>query len=101
MAVRIQRKRVKGWRMPPGAVNVTRGTEWGNPFKVGDVLDLGPSLGVLTITRTLAVELYAEWVTQRGWGAQIRRELAGKDLVCWCPTWARCHADVLLELANS
>ena len=27
------------------------------------------------------------------------KELAGKDLVCWCAPLP-CHADVLLELAN-
>ena len=31
---------------------------------------------------------------------EIRRELAGKDLVCWCPLDKPCHADILLELAN-
>lgn len=30
--VRIQRKRTKGWRMPPNTVNVTRPGKWGNPF---------------------------------------------------------------------
>lgn len=30
----------------------------------------------------------------------VRRELRGKDLVCWCPLDQPCHADVLLELAN-
>lgn len=96
---RIQRQRTRGWRMPVGAVNVTRGTDWGNPFRIGYALDLGPSLGTLDITRQLAVDLFRAWVTERGWIDQIRRELAGKDLVCWCPTWAPCHADVLLELA--
>jgi hypothetical protein len=28
------------------------------------------------------------------------RELAGRDLACWCPLDQPCHADVLLELAN-
>ena len=28
-------------------------------------------------------------------------ELRGKDLACWCPLDEPCHADVLLELANS
>lgn len=31
---------------------------------------------------------------------EIRAELAGKDLACWCPTYEPCHADVLLEIAN-
>jgi hypothetical protein len=29
------------------------------------------------------------------------RELAGKDLVCWCPLDQQCHADVLLEIAST
>lgn len=31
---------------------------------------------------------------------QIRAELAGHDLACWCPLDQPCHADVLLRLAN-
>jgi hypothetical protein len=27
-------------------------------------------------------------------------DLRGKNLACWCPLDAPCHADVLLELAN-
>jgi hypothetical protein len=29
-----------------------------------------------------------------------RRELAGKDLACWCKPGALCHADIWLEVAN-
>jgi len=32
--------------------------------------------------------------------AEVRRELAGKNLACWCPLNKHCHADLLLELAN-
>jgi hypothetical protein len=31
---------------------------------------------------------------------EARRELGGRDLVCWCPIDQPCHADVLLEIAN-
>lgn len=31
---------------------------------------------------------------------EIRTNLAGADLACWCPLDQPCHADVLLELAN-
>ena len=31
---------------------------------------------------------------------KIKHELKGKDLVCWCAPQP-CHADVLLEIANS
>ena len=30
----------------------------------------------------------------------IRKELKGKDLVCWCAPKS-CHADILLEIANA
>lgn len=30
----------------------------------------------------------------------IRRELAGKDLACWCRLDQECHADVLLAIAR-
>ncbi|MFG2046173.1 DUF4326 domain-containing protein [Micromonospora sp. NPDC048935] len=30
----------------------------------------------------------------------IRRELAGKNLACWCKPGDACHGDVLLEIAN-
>ena len=36
MAVRIQRRRTAGYRLPEGAVYVGRPTRWGNMFKVGD-----------------------------------------------------------------
>ena len=32
--------------------------------------------------------------------AMIRAELAGADLVCWCPLDQPCHRDVLLAIAN-
>jgi hypothetical protein len=32
MPVRVQRKRTKGWKMPPNTVSVTRPRKWGNPF---------------------------------------------------------------------
>ncbi|MDP6564592.1 MAG: DUF4326 domain-containing protein, partial [Alphaproteobacteria bacterium] len=30
----------------------------------------------------------------------IKRELAGRDLACWCRLDGPCHADVLLDIAN-
>ena len=32
--IRIQRKRTRGFRMPPGVIYVGRGSRWGNPFKI-------------------------------------------------------------------
>ena len=33
MATRIQRQRVRGWRMPEGAIYVGRPSKWGNPYR--------------------------------------------------------------------
>lgn len=78
--------------MPEGAVYVGRPTQWGNPFKIanGD-------------RRADAVRQFRQYVIGRlenGTGYPLR-ELAGKDLACWCPLDQPCHADVLLELANA
>lgn len=89
---RIQRRRVKGWKMPAGAVYVGRPTKWGNPFKIG------PS------DNDAAVVMYERWLTITPEGRQIiaavKRELRGKDLACWCRLDQECHADVLLRIAN-
>lgn len=47
------------------------------------------------------IEAYRPWLMSRpDLMAVARAELTGKDLVCWCTPRA-CHADVLLEIANS
>lgn len=88
--IRIQRKRTKGWRMPEGAVYVGRPTKWGNPHEHGG--------------RDLCVRMYRQTIAGNVWTSpnkdEIRRELRGKDLACWCPIDQPCHADVLLEIAN-
>lgn len=87
---RIQRKRVKGWRMPTGAVYVGRPTKWGNPYSVK-----------VWGSRERAVEHFRAMMQEQPLDvAMARRELRGKDLACWCSLDQPCHADVLLELAN-
>lgn len=116
---RIQRKRVKGYRMPPGAVYVGRPSKRGNPFPVQKY------------GRIEAISLYKKWLRgelsdweieeycpeARQAPPESSEELRGKDLACWCrlcdkhkdgkplgvecPDCDPCHADVLLETANS
>jgi len=94
---RIQRKRTKGSRMPEGAVYVGRPSRWGNPFAVGDDHWVGHWRAQ---SRAHAVELYRE-ILSTDHKREIRENLAGRDLACWCPLDQPCHADVLLELANT
>ena len=113
MPERIQIRRTKGWRKPQGAIVVTRGTDWGNPYVVGQTaLITSPAAWPYVkpgehadygygpnITPAVAVLLFRIWVADR-LEDQIRDELAGRDLACWCRLDQPCHADVLLELAN-
>ncbi|MGH8996126.1 MAG: DUF4326 domain-containing protein [Acidimicrobiales bacterium] len=94
---RLQLRRSKGWRLPEGAVSVARPNAWGNPFWIGDP---GPRTGD-PITREQATALFRGWIRERGLEEQVRRELAATDLACWCAAHRPCHADVLLEIANS
>lgn len=110
MPKRIQRQNTKGWRKPDGAVYVGRGSKWRNPYRVaGSAIkdaDHGRTIRFGSHREALweAVRWYAEAIPN-GWDGvrdaeEIRRELAGHDLMCWCPLDQPCHADVLLELAN-
>ena len=89
---RIQRRRVRGWRMPPDTISVARPGKWGNPFR----------MGVDVVTAENCLELFEAYASARNrdepeWLAPLR----GKDLACWCKEGAPCHADVLLRLAYS
>jgi len=97
---RIQLRRTKAWRKPEGAIVVSRPSKWGNPYRVHGS------------DAVRAVELFRDMLARAplgdgNWGLPgepvidtIRRELAGRDLACWCPLDQPCHADVLLHIAN-
>ncbi|NIL56234.1 DUF4326 domain-containing protein [Salinispora arenicola] len=90
---RIQRRRTRGWRMPPNTVYVGRPTKWGNPWGIDKIRG----------SRAEAVRLYQLWLTDQRPDLcnAARRDLAGRDLACWCPLEQPCHADVLLAIANT
>jgi Domain of unknown function (DUF4326) len=70
---------------------VTRPTKWGNPHS-------------LTLGREEAVRRYREDLLAGRMPVsvyEVRFELQGQDLACYCPLDGPCHADVLLEVANS
>jgi len=103
---RIQRKRTKGYDMQLASravnglwcVSVCRPGKWGNPHKVGWCHICGAFH-----TQQEAVEEYREEIVTRGRSAfsEIREQLAGQNLACFCRLADPCHADVLLEIANS
>jgi hypothetical protein len=102
--VRVQLSRRKGWRIPPNTVKVARPSKWGNPFQVVDVLDA--YCGNKRDAAADCVRSYRQWLHgDEAYIAltspvEVRNELRGKNLACWCPLDHPCHADVLLEIAN-
>lgn len=91
----MQLRRTKGWRLPPGTVNVARPSIWGNPYRIGDPVD-GRRL---VRDRADAVALFRDRFTAPD--GHRYEELRGRDLACWCPLDGPCHADVLLDCANA
>jgi hypothetical protein len=93
MNSRIQLRRAKGWRKPDSTVVVARPGRWGNPFRVG--VDGDRATCMLRFGLALAQGELPYTVDD------VRRELGGHDLACWCPLDQPCHADVLLAVARS
>ncbi len=91
---RVRLSRAKGWRIPPNTVKVDRSTRWGNPFS-GDVLKSAGGCGC----RNCQVVAFESELSEAG-KQSIRENLAGKNLACWCPLDRKCHADILLYIAN-
>lgn len=105
MPARVQLSRRKGWRMPPNTVKVSRPSVWGNPYIVGvhgtraECVDLFRRLlsGYVCVTRGLEPGVQERYLRH----AKDRvHSLKGKNLACWCPLTAPCHADVLMAIAN-
>jgi hypothetical protein len=117
--IRIQRKRIPGWRKPEGSVYVGRPTRFGNPYRLvrqgtGWAVQFGEhGGGVGTFptdveARRYATEAFRVWMNlpeQADTLRLFRALLHGRDLTCWCPLPAEgepdhCHGAVLLELVN-
>jgi len=95
---RIQLRRSRGWKMPPGALKVDRTTKWGNPFTVAEFGSA--AVAVAEHGRWMRGEIAAPDGALPPGAEAIRAALAGHDLACWCPLDGPCHADLLLAIAN-
>jgi hypothetical protein len=124
MPRRIQLSRKRGWKKPAGAVVCSRPGRWGNPFELADALAELRASGEAfeDIERSARLSLIARFEAALDAGGlrfnvvEVRSELAGKDLCCWCrlcsehkegKAWqvecaecAPCHVDVLLKKAS-
>lgn len=76
--------------LPRGSVYIGRPSKWGNPFPLRSFK-----------SREDCIEAYREWLmTKPELIEAAKKELKGKDLVCFCAP-KKCHGDVLLEIVNS
>lgn len=105
---RIQLSRRAGWRKPRGAIVVSRPSKWGNPYPILGYqfanADGTPAPWNEKAAREMALRDFAGAlvVGKLPFTAEdVRRELRGKVLACWCPLAKMCHADLLLEIANA
>ncbi|MGP3921385.1 DUF4326 domain-containing protein [Nonomuraea sp. 10N515B] len=102
--VKVEGDRYHG-RVPKGAVYVGRAapglkaSPYSSPHAVGR---RGCRVcGGRVHERGEVIELYHDHLRQHpDLVEQARRELAGKDLACWCPCDQECHADVLLAVVG-
>lgn len=102
--IRIKLSRQKGWRMPENTVKVDRSTKYGNPFVPGKTGPMGRS----PIDKVGSVGCFADMMKDPELRAaagypsdeEIRRDLGGKNLGCWCEIGECCHAEILLPIAN-
>jgi hypothetical protein len=96
--VRVMRSRQKKQESPNGLpiIYVGRPTKWANPFKIGS-----NGNGVTILTRAAVIELF-EIVAKKQLELDPHwlDELKGKNLSCWCGLDEKCHADILLTMAN-
>jgi hypothetical protein len=74
----------------PEDVYIGRPSKWGNPYPV-----------TADCSRELAIAKYEEYLNENPFLKDVaRRELKGKNLVCFCAPQP-CHGDVLLKIANA
>ena len=94
-------------------MKVDRTTRYGNPYRIGESIDMkqarrwgwniSPTGQIMVCGDAAhAVDKFRHALF---WDVAIhdfiRNELGGKDLACWCELDEPCHADVLMEIANS
>jgi hypothetical protein len=85
---------------PTGAIYVGRGSPFGNPFSHQP--HAAVDVDHLVESRAVSIERFEQWLgepEQLALVVRIRRQLRGRDLVCWCHPEA-CHAEVIMRIAN-
>jgi hypothetical protein len=94
-------------------MSVARPSRFGNPFTITGAADAG-----WPFPQRAIVDLYRDWLAgtfdgvgdvyligqstyDRTWVRAHLPDLRGRDLACFCDLHSPCHADVLIDLANT
>lgn len=84
---------------------MARPSRWGNPYRIGGLVHSRSAdrewdwrMTAEDAVSFFEVDLRNNLLSFTA--DDVRAELAGHDLACWCPADRACHADVLLEVAN-
>lgn len=106
---RIQRKRTKGFKLPPNTVCVNRGTRFGNPFPVGGIFTREEAIRLFRLCLNCPSYVYALFEKDRCKEMEIYfrdmrehlKDLKGVDYIaCFCKEGELCHGDVIIEEAE-
>lgn len=114
---RTQRKRRRGFKLPPNTICCTRGTPFGNDFKVGNWYKFYDGKPVAWISVPMkpieegfiqvrdnahAVELFRECRKKFPFTAEQIAKLKSADfLACYCKPEEPCHVDVIIEILKA
>jgi hypothetical protein len=95
-AYRFQRSRKRGTRKPQGGICCDRSSRWGNEF---DWRIYGRAQAVAMFEAALMsgqpIGLRKKFTID-----DVRANLPGKPLGCYCPLDQPCHVDVLVKIVN-
>ena len=74
--------------IPTSAIYIGRPSKYGNPFSISK-----------DHSRNEVIKMYEDYILSHPDLDEIKTELKGKDLVCFCSP-KKCHGDILIRLAN-
>lgn len=101
--IRIQRRRVKGWKAPESTYHVTRPSKYGNLFIVGEItrvyngnvyLQYGHRELIVPETPVQAVEAFKRYQLPY---MDLQPLYDYEHISCWCPVGSPCHGDAIVE----
>jgi len=76
-------------QIPPNSMRVDRSTKYGNPYRIGHDGD-----------RRECIAKFKKYIpTRPDLVAIAKKELRGKDLLCWCVP-EDCHAWIWVDIVN-